>query len=294
MIHVLSFGDRIETGDYAVQSRFPSAVNFTDGRRLVSVVSPHVGGGPINIVAEGLDWARAERLRVQADAFRLDGETLPKRPVFDSALPPGRIAADRLRDCRRLLLRKAHAKSLAFLLDERRCRSFSSNFEKALVRRFQDAARELRRAELEAGARLARGAGFGLTPSGDDLLSGYLWGLHCGARLGGGDCAADIEKVYGAAKNANPLSAAFLLCARNGRFFERLRDLLGALARADAARLEGRLEALLAVGATSGADTCVGLMLALERHMAVDSSCEDGQCPRAQARQEDRLWSSKV
>ena len=269
MTKVLSFGDRIGLGGYKLHSRFDQAVNFTRDGRLISVVGPGIGGGPINIVMEGLDFSGVSRLDINEDSFSLDGAVFPKAPIFDSRLPQNQAApAKTRRDMRRwrdLLLRKAHPKSLAFLLDETRCQGLDSGFERVLARHFQGAAQELRSGNLEAGAHAARGAGFGLTPSGDDLLSGYLWGLHFRQRICGGDSAADIEKVYGAAQSANPLSSAFLDCAHEGRFFERLRDLLAALGSGEPERLESSLDGLLAVGETSGADTCVGLMLALER-----------------------------
>jgi hypothetical protein len=267
MSAVLSFGDRIGSGDYALHSRFSRAVNFIHGGHLVSVVDPGVGGGPINIVMEGIDFSGLSRLQISEGSFALNGAIFPKLPLFDSRLP--QIPAVPMRRLRDLLLRKAHPKSLAFLLDESRCRGFASRFEDALARRFQSAAQELRSGNLEAGSRAARGAGFGLTPSGDDLLSGYLWGLHVRQRACGGDFSADIEKVYAAARGLNPLSAAFLDCAREGRFFQRLRDLLAALGGGKPEKMESRLDDLLSVGETSGADTCVGLTLALEKEASL-------------------------
>ena len=162
-------------------------MNFTRDGRLISVVGPGIGGGPINIVMEGLDFSGVSRLDINEDSFSLDGAVFPKAPIFDSRLPQNQAApAKTRRDMRRwrdLLLRKAHPKSLAFLLDTARCTGFVSGFEKALVRRFLAAAEDLRKGDLETGARAMRGAGFGLTPSGDDLLAGYLWGLHARQRI---------------------------------------------------------------------------------------------------------------
>ena len=265
MIKVLSFGDRIQPGDCTLHSRFSQAANFSQSRRLVSVVGPGVGGGPINLVMGGLDFSGLSRLEIGADSFTLDGAVFTNSPLFDSRLPTSGTRLD-MRRCRDLLLRKAHPKSLAFLLDASRRAESASSFERNLTRHFQAAAQELRSGNLEAGARAARGAGFGLTPSGDDLLSGYLWGLHVRQQVCGGNFSADIERVYGAACGGNPLSTAFLDCAREGHFFQHLRDLL---ASEKPEQLETRLDGLLAVGETSGADTCVGLILALEKEASL-------------------------
>ncbi|MBI5240121.1 MAG: DUF2877 domain-containing protein [Elusimicrobia bacterium] len=283
MPKVLSFGDRIRPGRYALHSRFDRAVNFLQEGRLASLVAPEVGGGPVNIVLQGLDLSRLKSLEVRADGFVLDGAAFPKSPLFDSALPPRSGAEPRLPLLRELLLRKAHPKSLAFLLDESRRQALDSGFERVLAAQLQDAAEDLRAGDLETGARAAAGAGFGLTPSGDDLLAGFLWGLHERRRLCGGDFSRDIARVYAAAcgigssagpgrtdvlaagaRGANPLSAAFLDSAREGRFFERLRALL-----TGQSSLEEGLDAVLAVGETSGADTCVGVLLALEKEASL-------------------------
>ena len=258
MTKVLSFGDRIAPGRYEVLSRFDRAVNLA-GPGLVGLVTPAVSGGPINIVMEGADLTRVEVLVVRREDILLDGVPFPKSPLYDSSLPAGRPDPSRLKE---LLLRKAHPKSLAFLLDFRRGAAFSSGFEKALAQRLRGAAEALRRGELETGAREARGAGFGLTPSGDDLLAGYLWGLHLRQRACGGDLSLDIARVYAAGKGANPLSSAFLDCAREGRFFQPLKELL-------AQTSEDRLDAVLAAGETSGADVCVGVLLALEKEASL-------------------------
>ena len=240
MTKVLSFGDRIAPGRYEVLSRFDRAVNLA-GPGLVGLVTPAVSGGPINIVMEGADLTRVEVLVVRREDILLDGVPFPKSPLYDSSLPAGRPDPSRLKE---LLLRKAHPKSLAFLLDFKRGAAFSSGFEKALAQR------------------LRRGAGFGLTPSGDDLLAGYLWGLHLRQRACGGDLSLDIARVYAAGKGANPLSSAFLDCAREGRFFQPLKELL-------AQTSEDRLDAVLAAGETSGADVCVGVLLALEKEASL-------------------------
>ena len=51
---LLSIGDEVREGTYRLHSCFRRAVNFTDGRRLVTLVTPDVGAGPVNIVVRDL------------------------------------------------------------------------------------------------------------------------------------------------------------------------------------------------------------------------------------------------
>lgn len=53
-MRLISIGDKVGPGTYRLHSRFSRAVNFTDGRRLVTLVTPDVGAGPVNIVVGDL------------------------------------------------------------------------------------------------------------------------------------------------------------------------------------------------------------------------------------------------
>jgi len=264
---VLSFGDRIPCGDYRLLSKFDAALNFTGSGRLVAVVTDCVGGGPINIVLEGTSLPDTERLEVRRGSFSLDATAFPRRPLYDSALPKPAAIPERMRQALRsiqsAILEAAHPKSLAFLLDESRLGGLRPGFEIALAAKFRDAAAAMAAGQLAQGAAAVSGLGWGLTPCGDDFLAGYLWGLHARQHLDGKDLSESIAAVHGAARSANPLSAAFLDCAREGRCFEKLRGLLAALMAGDAREAPRRARELLAVGETSGADTCVGLLAAL-------------------------------
>jgi len=266
---VLSFGDRISCGDYRVLSRFDKAINLLSGGRLACIVLDQIGGGPLNIVLSGPVLPPISRLQVSADCCVLEDMVLPRNPVFDSSLPAGAVEPalleKNLRALERILINTAHPKSLAFLLDAGRCGAMSSGFERALVGRFQACARAFQDDDLATGAKAARGAGFGLTPSGDDLLCGYLWGLHFLKGSGFPGLAPKIEEICRWAQSSNPLSQAFLSCAAQGRCFQRLRDLLAALSQDDPALLAARARGLLSAGETSGADTCVGLLMALRK-----------------------------
>lgn len=270
MIRTLNIGDRVRPGEYRVHSRFPAVVNFISGEELVSLVTQRVGAGPINIVLSGLEAARSERLSVRRTGIELDGLPLPDAPLYDSGLPPA-AGPDRdrlesgLRELSDLICAAAHPKSLAFLLAPRRRSLFRCGFENALAQRLQTGALAVMRGDLEQGARTLSGTGFGLTPSGDDFLAGHMWGLHARRVLWGEDRSADIARLHIPNPAANPLSRAFLRCAREGRFFARLKDMLASLIRGDTPRTAAHARELLAAGETSGADVAVGFLVAAQK-----------------------------
>ena len=118
--------------------------------------------------------------------------------------------------------------------------------------------------DLEGGASEIRGLGYGLTPSGDDFLAGFLLGIYALEKAVGLDLAAQRHAVREAARGANPFSEAMLRSAAEGRSFERANSLIQALFEGAEADVERHARRLFAVGASSGADLGVGLLFALK------------------------------
>jgi len=109
------------------------------------------------------------------------------------------------------------------------------------------------------------GLGPGATPSGDDVLVGLVAGLH-GAGTPFAEAVLSWLRAEPAATWARttPLSAHLLRDALDGDVADPLATFVSLLADpgASADALANARTAVLATGATSGADTCVGLALA--------------------------------
>ncbi|WP_376795416.1 DUF2877 domain-containing protein [Thermogemmatispora sp.] len=118
-------------------------------------------------------------------------------------------------------------------------------------------------AEPTALAELLAGRGPGLTPSGDDLLTGWLaagWWLHGPAP----HFLAACERVVAvAASRTHLLSRAWLSWAARGYFASPLLQLVESLAEEHEEHLLARAQAVLALGASSGYDLLCGLVLGL-------------------------------
>jgi hypothetical protein len=111
------------------------------------------------------------------------------------------------------------------------------------------------------------GLGPGLTPSGDDLLVGYMAGLWCTMR-GSSERAQLItslgETISRLSQNTNDISRTYLTHAVRGQVSSRLANLAEAISRgANPEHLLEIAEAAMKIGHTSGMETVTGLLVGL-------------------------------
>lgn len=106
------------------------------------------------------------------------------------------------------------------------------------------------------------GLGPGLTPSGDDALVGLLAVLH---RLAPGDARAGLLRraVEAQLHRTGDVSAHYLGLAAAGHAGERLVALCDALSAGTRSGVEAAAAAVVATGATSGADALLGVVSGL-------------------------------
>lgn len=134
------------------------------------------------------------------------------------------------------------------------------------VRRLVQATRQYDQAAIPAAGELV-GLGSGLTPSGDDLLVGYLTGLWCTFRK-------EIDRrrfvtslgraVIDFSQGTNAISRTYLLHAAHGQVTSRLVTLAQAIGQGEGYEyLLDSTEAAMYAGHTSGMDAVTGLLLGL-------------------------------
>lgn len=125
---------------------------------------------------------------------------------------------------------------------------------------------------FEAAALRVLGLGPGLTPSGDDFLGAMLFTLrHAPVPAWKAQLPAVRQRLLQAARTAtNPISAALLADLMAGRSYRALHELLTALHQGAPAPMFSAAHALLAVGASSGADMLAGVLVALQNPLDPD------------------------
>ncbi len=318
MDEVLSIGDRIEEGTYDVHSRFTRAVNLTDGKRLVSVVTEEAGAGPVNLVVASLCPESVGRLKVRRSGVEVGtrwhdlDECLRYSSGIDLSAEGARTLDANLASFRDFLADLAPERSLAFLLDESRLDAFRPGFERELARHITACVRDIFHCDLIRGVGRLAGAGFGLTPSGDDFICGLLVGMHIldrrdarvvrregsippggsiprrdgtAARPDGitarrdGTLAQLREAVFRIARSGSILTDTSLALAREGLITEKLKTLIAALGVESESAIRSATVRVLSVGHTSGADLATGLFMTLDhgaRRSQRASDCGNG------------------
>jgi hypothetical protein len=134
--------------------------------------------------------------------------------------------------------------------------------------RFDAIRSALERNELHAfGAAALRvlGLGHGLTPSGDDFVGGICFALkHAPRDAWRAELPAVLAEIRkAAATSTNVISAALLDDLIDGASYGALHELLAALQHRPLPEIARATQALLDIGATSGADMLAGLLVAL-------------------------------
>ena len=241
---VFSIGDQIRRGTYTVRSRFTRSVLLLGAKDCaLFIVDRSIGAGPLNLVVSNPNtFVWDERLDIP----------LPEpAPLFDSTLPrlhPGEIEK-LLCILRSSLPRQAPSESLVSLFAPAQALPKTQHFRDVL---FQKAFAHIAARRIAEGARLIRGCGEGLTPSGDDFLCG--WMLACRLQRKIALAKFLMQKALG----KNPISNAFLKMAATGR-------VNGAMQHLIQSPTDARVKKVCAFGHNSGADVLCGMVFGLSR-----------------------------
>ncbi len=301
---------------------------------VVALVTPQIGDGPLNVVVNGAAGLFA---RVDPGApVTLEGERLwvgglgvdlgravvwEPRPNWDALRARRAAITSRLPLLRALCLRRAPAGSLLALLEaappsgESRKPCFSGAIPTEagpppgvldVLPMAQEAAESLRPGwggdleRLQEGAAGLAGLGSGLTPAGDDFLTGAMLWAWLAHPAPGPLCHALVEV---AAPRTTTLSAAFLRATARGECSAPWHALLAALTLPPASggtggvaetEIKAAVQDILAHGATSGADSLAGFLYLSWRTCDTQSATGQDVLERVRGKLERRESLSAV
>lgn len=261
-----------------IHSVFARACNVACGDALLTVSAPEAGNGPTTLrLAPGTAIDLRDRFEVDEAVRCRDGRLRSRsselvllhasvwRPTRAGAsLPPARID-ERVRAAQRILALRRSARSNVLDAD-------AAPVTAALV----DACRALDRERATRHVERLIGWGEGLTPAGDDFLVGLVAAFDALAARDSRRCsfvAALAGTLRRNASRTTPIAAYGLRLAAGTHHAEpllRLRDAL--IGDANDARVAPALERVLAIGASSGADTASGLLAGLRAWLPADST----------------------
>jgi len=270
--HAVSRAHLVPEGDFegTVHSVFPTACNIAVGELLVTVHDAGKQHTPTS-VRVGTDastvWSPAVRIGDRAvcrsGTLGFGRHTLHLRrlPVWSPALiarwaQPSPARVDQLARARETHVSAGSAPTTPGL--------------KSAARELQATLRERppHGTDVDPVVRRLIGAGPGLTPAGDDVLVGLLAALYRG-----GSAVSFATAAFSCLSQAIPryihrttdVSAHYLRLATRGFFGEPLTNLIDAVVGdASTEEVHSRMSAVLSVGATSGADALLGVLLGLD------------------------------
>jgi hypothetical protein len=277
-----TIGCAVRTGDRPLRGQvcavFARALHVRAGELFVTVGGPELPPHPYSLAWPGWPQLRArigDPVEITADAVAVGGQRAPLGPLR-SYLP--RPAARRCGGAAEIgrALRRARARAarlpwrggLQGWLAPGRGDPWSGAFLSAALPDVELARAAVRRGDWAALARAAEGLaglGTGLTPSGDDLLSGLLAAVRFHTASAGHPLPqAALDEVAGrAAARTSPFSGFLLRCAARGLVSAPVERWLRTVV-AGGRTVEARTEAVADAGHSSGVDTLAGLICGLE------------------------------
>jgi hypothetical protein len=240
---------------------------------VVALVVPQVGDGPLNIVVNGTGrpfagvgtsapvMLEGERLRIGGLGIDLGSAAeWEPRPNWDALRARRAAIASHIPLLRAVCLCHAPAGSFLALMGaplpgDATAEVILSTAKEAIGSLQKGWEGDLER--LRAGAAGLAGLGSGLTPAGDDFLTGAMLWAWLAHPTPDSLCRGLIEA---AVPRTTILSAAFLRAAARGECSARWHTLLAALSGGAEHEIPAAAQGVMAHGATSGADGLAGFL----------------------------------
>ena len=262
---ILNYGDLIAEGEYFSHSTFEHVLNFNFKEKLISVADNKVGAGPLNIVVDKIEPIRI--LKVSGKDIFINDEKFPKANIekYDSIISdvPASVFLEFFLEFIKIVKEKAKPQSCAFLLDAKREDTFKDSFGRNFVFRMKEGINDFLQRNFVGGTKKIRGLGFGLTPSGDDFLGGYLLGLSISERMTKKNFSKRKDIIFENALSKNLISNSFLFCYHGGRIDAKVRDLIKVITIGLIELIEAKTVKLIDIGHNSGSDVLTGLILGI-------------------------------
>ncbi|MBU4562281.1 DUF2877 domain-containing protein, partial [bacterium] len=140
-------------------------------------------------------------------------------------------------------------------------------FDKNFLKRIKGGVYNIFNNKLINGIKKVKGIGFGLTPSGDDFIAGFLIALYVIDNIYNYDVKFKElrETIYRISKSENLLSNSFLSLSKDGFLFDRIKKLIISILNESEQKIFNRTKNLLSIGDTSGSDLGVGFLLTIKK-----------------------------
>lgn len=246
---ILSYGDCVKNGRYTLFSSFEKVKNYRYKKNLVSFVLPEIGNGPCNIVV--LSLPTETEIKIER----------PEVDIYDSSIKDVKILRNNIDLALSVLLKNSPLKSMAFIFDRKKEKNFKTEFEKKMLFEMKKGINCLLKNDFKNGVKKLSGLGFGLTPSGDDFLSGLVLSMSV---KGEKDKAEEIFKNY---RTQNIISYNNIKNHLMKKTDEKTKKFIYSLGLKNRNELISALKNVINKGHTSGSDFLSGFLLPLNNRV---------------------------
>lgn len=267
-----SYGVDLPCGTYRMWARFAHAINFFHGDDLAALVTPHVGEGPHSLVTPSLTpFLQCDTLTITPTHIHIGAHVYAKntlRPYIARVPDTSMNSRDvryRCDVCAATLTTHAPPYSIPHMLASEDSSENFSGIYRSLTAQMKKGLHLFLDGFYTQGIRMIKGLGFGLTPSGDDFLAGFLLGTHLAERVNTQNYSPLRQVIFRHARGNNHLSNAFLRSAYQGAPCAHIHDVMDVIVRGQPSDIPHTIARALTHGATSGADTVHGILSAMRR-----------------------------
>lgn len=257
-------GDKLPKGFFHLHSKFEKISNYINQYGEILSLACDIKYLHTNtIIFCNNDYKKINDFEMENDFLFIDNKKyqLNKAKKYNSFIDfKLSDIEDKLKNFEILFLKSFNKKSLAFLFDEKLNSNFTTSFEKAFVKHIKSGYSEILSGNILEGISKFRGAGIGLTPSGDDFIAGFLYGLNILELTENQNFSFIKNEILEISKSRNLISNNLLSFSFEGRFFARLKNLIKSINFEENDDINKNLKALFEVGESSGSDILSGIL----------------------------------
>ena len=268
-MQLISVGDHIESGIYTVHSKFKDIVNLISNNGFVSVASTEKYFGPYNIIID--DFLLSNINKIEINDYKLSINNyyfhINKEIVWSSFYLFPEIDSDALLNkinCLINTLKTMVSDHSLLFIQNKKLPETLYGFNKELYKSIKTGIDTLYIYGPEKGIPLIKGKGMGLTPSGDDFITGYLYALYTLEKIYTASNYDLRKKIFNDAISTNIISNFQLKAASEGWFSSCFFPLLDFLFKNNNFNCLTACKPLLSCGFTSGEDILSGFILSLK------------------------------
>ena len=269
-IQIIKVGDFLPSGYFELHSIFNNVANFFNKKdELISFLLKESYMNPTSVLIKGIKLSDIKKVSVNKSIIKFSEKQFLIKNIdqFNSSLNYDLINWNDLEkvitNFENQFLDKLNKKSLSFLLKPEHEQFFKSNFELAYVRHIKSAVTKIINGHTLDSITMLKGAGFGLTPSGDDFITGILYAIDIAQKKLNYKKTNISSSIANTAKGKNLISNSQILLASKGAYFYRFKNFIHSLFKNED-KIYINFNSLLSIGETSGSDILTGFIFGLK------------------------------